>query len=71
MKQALIHDLLPLPILSDDAILPFTFLADVFSVRSNPDTAVEFQAFVFAVNGDGGVSCAFDGGGVFLVCGAE
>lgn len=71
MKQILIHDLLPFPILRDDTILPLSFLAYVFSVRSDPDTAIEFQAFVFAVDGDGGVSCAFEGSDVFvfLFCG--
>jgi len=68
MKQILIHDLFPLPILRDDTVLPLSFLAYVFSVCGDPHTGVELQAFIFAavVDSDGGVSCAFDGGGVFL-----
>ena len=35
------------------------------------DTAVEFEPLVFAVDGDGGISCSIDGGEVFLFCGGE
>jgi len=60
MEQGFVHDLLPLAVFRNDAVLPLAFLADVFCVCGDSDTTLEFQPFFIAVNGDGSVSCALD-----------